>query len=28
MDIAKEAGNESWVIGEAVAGNGKSRWAS
>lgn len=28
MDMAKEAGNQSWVIGEAVVGNGKSRWAS
>lgn len=28
MDMAIEAGNKSWLIGEAVAGNGKSRWAT
>lgn len=28
MDMAKEAGNESWIIGEAVEGSGKSRWAT
>lgn len=28
MAMAKEAGNESWIIGEAVEGSGKSRWAN
>ncbi len=27
QEMAQQSGHESWIIGEAVAGSGKSRWA-